>query len=352
MSEPTQPLPPSAPEAGTSGAAPPGQPRPVPQHLLLFDASGELASEPVHFEEDPDTPPLFKGGRVSKPLAILCEGTFFGHTLDGRTVKVTYDKAFLEAMARNTKYDQAMNFDHWRGGPNWTGWVRCATGKPMHVERLADGRWALFAQVEVTEETYHLIERGRYRRFSAEVDRQAKRLVGLALTNYPAVDGVHQFTEVEGMEHTDTTELLSRIHQLEQQLKDAAEQLAAQQKAASEAQAKALLSERILKFSEKAQAVAKEKLVPGMSELVLQLYLFAAQHDEPVSVAFTQPSGEKQEERLTGVELLDRLFEQLPKVALFSQELKEGAAPQDPEQASDDVFLSSVSEMLKKRLGK
>jgi DNA-binding transcriptional MerR regulator len=320
---------------------------PVPKHLLLFSANGELASEPVHFEEDPDTPPLFKGNKVSKPLCILCEGEFYGHTLSGKTVKVAYNKALLEAIAKNTQHDQAMNFDHFRGGPNDTGWVRASTGKPMYVDRLADGRWGLFAQIEVTPETFALIETGRYRRFSAEVDRQAKRLVGLALTNYPAVDGVHQFTEATHME--DHTELLSRIGQLEQALQEATAQLEAQRKEAEAARERAELNERILRFSEKAQTIAREKLVPGLQELVLQLYLFAAKHDEPELVRFSQPDGGVKEEKLTAVELLDRLFAQLPNVSVFSQQLQETA---ETKPAEEDEFLTSVSQLLKQRLGR
>jgi phage I-like protein len=320
---------------------------PVPKHLLLFSADGELASEPVHFEEDPDTPPLFKGNKVSKPICILCEGEFYGQTLNGKTVKVSYNKNFLEAIAKNTKYDQAMNFDHWRGGPNETGWVRASTGKPMYVEKLTDGRWGLFAQLEVTPETFNLIESGRYRRLSAEVDRQAKRLVGLALTNYPAVDGVHQFTEAVQME--DNTELLSRVGQLEQALKEATAQLEAYKKEVELARERAELSERILRFSEKAQNIAREKLVPGLQELVLQLYLFAAKHDEPEVVRFSQPDGSVKEEKLTAVELLDRLFEQLPNVATFSQHLKEQEANNTNE---EEEFFTSVSQLLKQRLGR
>jgi molecular chaperone GrpE (heat shock protein) len=315
--------------------------------LLLFSEQGEVTA-PLNFEEDPDVPPNFSGNKVSKPIPILVEGTFYGYTPSGRVVEVKYDKAFLEAVVKNTKRDVAMNYEHIRYGPNTVGWVRTKNGK-FYVDKLPDGKYALFAQLEVTPEAYEHIISGRYRDISVEIDRGKKRLVGLALTNYPAVDGIHQFSLPEGEVEVDMEETkVKDVNEVEVRF---SEQLSALQAKLAELEAKlaeerrrAERAERLLQFSEKLERY-KGRIPAGVKPVLVELYLFAATHDQEV-VQFSDAAGEQV--KATPVELIDMLLEGLATVNFSEQLVNEGTPAETPD--FDPNYVEAVKSIAKRRL--
>ncbi|AYJ74757.1 capsid scaffolding protein [Thermus phage phiFa] len=316
--------------------------------LLLFTEQGEVTS-PLNFEEDPDVQPLFSGNKVSKPVVILVEGTYIGYTPSGRAVEVKYDRAFLEAIVKNTRRDVPLNYEHYRYGPNTVGWVRVKTGK-FYVDKLPDGRHALFAQLEVTPEAYDHITNGRYRDMSPEVDRGKKRLVGLALTNYPAIDALHQFSmpeEVEEMEQevvkTDEVKkeepalFAEQLQALQAKLAELEERLRAEQRRAERA-------ERLLQFSERLERF-QGKIPAGVKPVLVELYLFAAEHDDQV-VQFSDAAGEQV--KATPTQLIDMLLEGLAVVNYTEQVVSEGAEVAEPD--FDPSYVAAVESIAKRKL--
>lgn len=315
--------------------------------LLLYSEQGEVTT-PLNFEEDQDLAPMFPGNKVSKPVPILVEGTFYGYTPSGRAVEIKYDKSYLEAIVKNTKRDAAMNYEHLRYGPNTVGWVRVKNGK-FFVDKLPDGKYALFAQLEVTPEAYEHITSGRYRDMSVEIDRAKKRLVGLALTNYPAVDGIHQFslpddeTEVE-MEENKVHEVQDAEVRFSEQLNALQAKLAELEAKLEEERRRAERAERLLQFSEKLERYSG-KIPAGVKPVLVELYLFAAQHDQEVA-QFSDAAG--QEVKASPVELIDLLLEGLVTVNFSEQLVPEGASNEAPD--FDPGYVEAIKNIAKRRL--
>lgn len=339
---------------------------PTPKEYLIFTDSGMSgeASNIVRFEADPDTQPLFEGNHVSKPVPILVEGTFYGASTSGKPVKVTFDRKFLEDLVKNTKRDVPMNFDHFRGGPNHVGWVRAKSGKPMFVDKLEDGRYALFAQLEVTSDVYGMINKGIYRDMSAEVDRARRRLVGLALTNYPAVDGVHQFS-IPDEENSEEVVMgdkdavkqeeagavsFAEYEALQGQIKAMQEKMAELERKVAEEAARAERAEKLLQFSEAVEALVDAgKIPPGAKHIVTELFIFAAKHaEEEVEVRFSMPEGEEVVEKASPVDMLTKLFEMLPSADMFSQNLSDAEDVAEPD--FDKDFVEGIKRIAEKKL--
>ncbi len=319
----------------------------IDRTLLLFSEQGEVTA-PLNFEEDPDTPPSFAGNKVSKPIPILVEGTFYGYTPSGRSVEVKYDRAFLEAMVKNTKRDVAMNYEHVRYGPNTVGWVKTKNGK-FYVDKLPDGRYALFAQLEVTPEAYERITSGQYRDISVEVDRSKRRLVGLALTNYPAIDGIHQFslpdeeTEV-GMEEAKVKDVNEVEARFSEQLNALQAKLVELEAKLEEERRRAERAERLLQFSEKLERY-QGRIPAGVKPALVELYLFAAAHDQEV-VQFSDAAGEPV--KATPVELIDMLLDGLATVNFSEQVVSKAATTDTPD--LDLSYVEAVKSIAKRRL--
>jgi len=238
-------------------------------------------------------------------------------------------------VAKNTKRDVAMNYEHIRYGPNTVGWVRTKNGK-FYVDKLPDGKYALFAQLEVTPEAYEHIISGRYRDISVEIDRGKKRLVGLALTNYPAVDGIHQFslpdeeTEVD-MEEAKVKDVNEVEVRFSEQLNALQAKLAELEAKLEEERRRAERAERLLQFSEKLERY-KGRIPAGVKPVLVELYLFAATHDQEA----------------TPVELIDMLLEGLATVNFSEQLVNEGTPTETPD--LDPSYVEAVKSIAKRRL--
>lgn len=307
-----------------------------------------------------DTAPLFTGNAVSKPIVVCKEGTYAKPVEDasGRVTlkKFTFTKKDLQAFVDNAARDVPLNVDHWRGGYNHYGWVRTKTGE-FKVDKDEDGKWALFAQLEATPETLEAIEKGMLRDFSPEIRPYEKRLVGLALTNYPVMQELHQFTDVVEEDHfTQGTEM--NVDELKQQQLDLDRKLGelkalleASEAARKQAEREARTARLALEFSDKVGRLVKDekghsRISPAAREAVLALYLFAAEHDEEVSF-----SEEGKESKLSPVALLDKVFAGLPGAALFTQETPASATDAAGEDAEmGDFNVEETKKLARARL--
>lgn len=306
-----------------------------------------------------ETPPLFEGNAVSKPIVVCKEGTYVKPTVNakGEAVlkKITFSKADLEAFVANATRDVPLNVDHVRGGFNWYGWVRCKTGE-FKVDRDEDGRWALFAQIEVTPETLQAIERGLVRDFSPEIRPWEKRFVGLALTNYPVMQELHQFSEVveenfsEGNDMS-VEEFKQYKEQMDRQFAELKARLEQSEAARQAAEAKARTARLALEFSEKVAKLVndngKARIAPTAKDAVLSLYLFAAEHED-VLLTFSE---EGKDLSLSPVALLDKVFASLPAVALYEQQTPAQAAEAEEELAEvGDFDLEAAKRLARQKL--
>lgn len=334
---------------------------------LIHYSEDRAFTLPAKFPLDTEVKPLFEGNMVSQPIAVLKEGTYRKVVeMNGKMQLATfkYSKKDLEAMVANAERDVPLNYDHMRGGPNNVGWVRTKTGK-FYVDKTEDGKFTLFAQVEARPEAIQAIEGGFYRDFSPEIRPYETRFVGLALTNYPVMQGLHQFSELENVDAelpsedvdiftedvpmTDTerdalmTELRSQIAQeFSERVSGLEQALETEKTARQKAEREARMNQYTLEFSDKIRKLVGEKVPPAMRDALLNLYLFAAQHDADV-VEFGEGDGAQ---TLSPVQLLDTVFDSLPKLGLFEQVITEGeAAEVDEEHADSSPDGFSVEEM-------
>jgi len=332
------------------------------------DGQAQQVTLPAKFPVDESVEPLFAGNLVSKPLAIAKEGTYVKLFNDGRKVvakKIRITKADLEAMVANAKRDVPLNLDHFQGGPNEYGWVRAKT-LPMRVEKDADGRAALYAQVEVTPLSAELVEKGKYRDFSPELDLMQKRLRGLAFTNYPVMQEIHQFSDevvdsqpdfseepvvdIEAMK----AELVAQLQaEFSEKLSALEAQVAAEREARLAAEREATTHRLALEFSDRVNKLIKDeegksRILPAQAEAVLNLYLFAAQHEESV-IEFGE--GE-QAKSVSPVTLLDEVFSALPAIKLLGQEVDEGVSvePEEFSEESSNLDVKAIARLAASRI--
>lgn len=308
-----------------------------------------------------ETPPLFEGNAVSRPIVVCKEGTYVKPTLDKRgevvLKKITFSKADLEAFVANAARDVPLNVDHYRGGMNYYGWVRTKTGE-FKVAKDDDGRWALFAQIEVTPATLQAIERGLVRDFSPEIRPYEKRFVGLALTNYPVMQELHQFSEVveedfsEGNDMS-VEEFAKYKDEMDRKFSELQSKLLEADEARKRAEAKARTAQLALEFSDKVARLVRDedgkaRIAPTARDAVLSLYLFAAEHED-VELSFSE---EGKEVKLSPVALLDKVFSSLPAATLFAQESPAGAASADEAEGDDfsDFDLEAAKKLARARM--
>jgi len=337
--------------------------------LIDFSEDKEFTL-PARFPVDEETEPLFKGNMVSKPMAVLKEGTYRKVVQQGMKLKLakfTYSKTDLEKMVANAERDVPLNFDHFRGGPNDVGWVRTKSGK-FYVDKLEDGKHALFAQIEARPQTVNSIEDGTYRDFSPEVRPYETRFVGLALTNYPVMQGLHQFSELEEDEPTETdftednpmtdTEREALVAQLRDEVTSEFSEkistleatLEEERAARIKAESTAKLNQFTLEFSEKIRNLVGSKIAPSARDALLNLYIFAAQND---GETLSYSEGEETKE-VSPVQLLDVVLNAIPENKMFEQvaddSTEEVAAEETFSDTAGDGFSEEEMKALRERV--
>ena len=342
----------------------------------LSEGSYREVTLPAKFPFTQDVPALFDGNIVSQPMAIAKEGTYFkaGYDDAGKTVlrKIVITAADLSDMAANVRRDVPLNAEHEKYGPNYYGWVRAKTA-PVAVQQGEDGLMSLFAHVEVTLEALGLIEKGRFRDFSPELDLVQKRLTGLALTNYPVMQEIHQFSEVveepaslgasgtaqapaqpdaifseapmtEAEKQTLMAELRASVEAEFSTLLDGlTTALEAEKTARVAAERSARVSKLTLEFSDKIAGLVKSKegkakLLPAGVDAATALYVFCSEH-----AGATVTLGD---ETLSPAQLLDKVFESVPATKLFSQTADDSSSIEQGEFSQDGFSDADFSALL------
>ena len=168
---------------------------------ILFSSLGTGFKETIKplrsLEIDDSKPTLMPDGKLLQPIKVFSEGEYASITRSGKPVKLVVTKERMEKWLSNTRRDVPFNEDHNRvAGPNNFGWLRVRTGSAYVAMDPEDGKWALYAQPELTESLYSMVKNGRYRDVSLEIDTTDDLLVGIAVTNYPRVKTLTQMSEL------------------------------------------------------------------------------------------------------------------------------------------------------------
>lgn len=311
---------------------------------------------PAKFPFTQDIPALYEGNAVSQPIKIAKEGTYFKAVRDDagklKLHKIDITAKDLSQMVENARRDVPLNLEHYKGGPNYYGWVRSKTAQ-MSVQVDEDGKAALLAHLEVTPEVLQAVEKGHFRDFSPELDLHEKRLTGLALTNYPVMQEIHQFSEAfsapgDGLQEESMTEaekqaMLAELRESVQaefstQIAELSQKVEAEEKARKAAEREARIANLTLEFSTKVRELVggkdgKAKLLPGAAEGLTQLYVFCAQHaDTEFSLG---------EDTVNPVGLLEHVLSFVPAADVYTQVSKDTDSKADMSNLeSDDDGLS------------
>lgn len=168
---------------------------------LMFSAINggyqEFSASVKNLNEDGNTEKIMPDGKVLQPIKVFKEGTYASITRSGKPIQLVVTKERMEKWLANTRRDVPFNEDHNRiAGPNNLGWLRVRTGAAYVAMDPEDGKWALYAQPELTENLYGMVKNGRYRDVSLEIDTSDDLLVGIAVTNYPRVKTLTQMSEL------------------------------------------------------------------------------------------------------------------------------------------------------------
>lgn len=151
----------------------------------------------IKLKENDATSRIMPDGKVLEPIKVFKEGKYASVTRSGKPIELVVTKERMEKWLANTRRDVPFNEDHNRiAGPNNLGWLRIRSGSSYVAMDPEDGKWALYAQPELTENLYGLVSNGRYRDVSLEIDTADDLIVGIAVTNYPRVKTLTQMSEL------------------------------------------------------------------------------------------------------------------------------------------------------------
>lgn len=315
------------------------------EHLTTLDRKA------IRFDES--IPPQLEGAKVLSPVMVFKEGDYVTLRRNGTPVPFKADRNRMEAWLRNTLRDSPVNYDHKRtDGPNTTGWLRVSTGNAYLETDPRDGKLALWAQPELGEEALGHVQAGRYRDMSIEIDPQTETIVGLALTNYPRVKNITQFSEGEDMPVDETpktepvvettevpagpsteefNELKGLLAEAQALLKQQAEKAAADLAAAEAEAAKLRKEAQTAEFSEWVQsnlildADGNSAIPVAKKDAVVELMLFAANADEG-TMLFSET-----ENAASPLDTLKDLLGAITKTQLVGEAAPAGLAPKVPE---------------------
>lgn len=161
-----------------------------PEGTLLFALDGHTATEVTFrgIEFAQDVPPLFEGTKITKQVPVMVEGTYAilnPSTKQYHQVSITADD--IAAYARNTPRDVAINYEHRRNGTP-KGWVRLKdTGRVGTLKTSQGEKAALFANLELYDQSAADVRAGYFRDVSIELKPVSKEIIGCALTATPVM---------------------------------------------------------------------------------------------------------------------------------------------------------------------